>query len=59
MSEFKRSGRCESSNCVEVSIAADKVVVRNSERPDVTEEFTFQEWNEFIEGVTQGHFNLQ
>lgn len=56
MNEFVRSSRCESTSCVEVSVNQDKVVVRNSTQPEVTVEFTPQEWAAFIEGVQAGEF---
>ena len=59
MNEFVRSSRCESSNCIEVSLGQDKVLVRNSERPGIVEEFTPQEWTEFIEGIVGGDLKLQ
>jgi hypothetical protein len=41
---------------MEVSVNQDKVVVRNSTQPEVTVEFTPQEWAAFIEGVQAGEF---
>jgi Domain of unknown function (DUF397) len=54
-----RSGRCESSNCVEVALMNDEIAVRNSSRPDgpmVT--FSKDEWHAFLGGVLDGEFRL-
>ena len=54
-----RSGRCESSNCVEVALLGDEIALRNSQRPDgpiVT--FSKDEWDAFLGGVMDGEFRL-
>jgi hypothetical protein len=70
MSEFEKSGivsgrgwqvssRCQGGGCVEVDITSDAVFVRDSKEvnsPVLT--FTRQEWNDFLDGVYAGEFDL-
>ena len=51
-----RSSHCDTGSCVEVHIAPDRVLVRNSQQPDVVVEFDPAEWRVFVAGVLDGEF---
>jgi Domain of unknown function (DUF397) len=52
-----RSGRCESSGCVEVAFVGEEIAVRNSTQPDgPVVRFTKDEWRAFLGGVLDGEF---
>jgi hypothetical protein len=54
-----RSGRCESSSCVEAVSVADSVLVRNSTDPSgPVLRFTEEEWIAFVGGVRDGDFDF-
>jgi hypothetical protein len=48
---WRRSSYCDSSACVEVAVAADRVYVRNSENPDSYLSFSHEEWRVFVLGL--------
>jgi phenylpropionate dioxygenase-like ring-hydroxylating dioxygenase large terminal subunit len=51
-----RSTRCEASACVEVRIAPDAVLIRNSNDPNYHLSFTHEEWQAFVLGAAAGEF---
>jgi Domain of unknown function (DUF397) len=54
---FRRSSRCDTGTCVEVSIG-DVVLVRNSTRPEERVVFTKEEWRAFVAGVHLREFEV-
>jgi len=55
--EWIRSSYCGSNACVEVATAQDKIMIRNSRRPDEPPlVFTAEEWTAFVLGVRAGEF---
>ncbi|MEV4536075.1 DUF397 domain-containing protein [Asanoa sp. NPDC049518] len=58
MPVFRRSSRCEASNCVEVATAGDGAILRNSTAPDTQLTFEAASWRGFIAGVAAGEFDL-
>jgi NAD kinase len=54
---FRKSVRCDTGSCVEVSVG-DEVQVRNSTDPAMTAKFTKQEWQVFVAGVKSGEFDV-
>ena len=59
MPAFRRSSRCEATNCVEVATMSDGAIVRNSTTPDTQISFDAASWRGFIAGVTAGEFDLR
>jgi Domain of unknown function (DUF397) len=56
---WQRSGRCDTSACVEVAFHEGDVVLRDSKNPDgPVLHFTRQEWEAFVAGVEDGDFHL-
>lgn len=56
ITEFRSS--CENGTCVEVGMT-DLVAVRDSKHPDgPVLTFTQKEWNEFVQGVKAGKFDI-
>jgi hypothetical protein len=56
---WTRSNRCgESSHCVEVFNDGKRIRVRPSHARELEVRFTFTQWQEFIEGVCDGEFDL-
>jgi hypothetical protein len=56
---WRRSGRCETSGCVEAAITADAVLVRDGKLGDKSPVLSFspQEWAAFIGGAVDGDFD--
>lgn len=57
MTNWRRA--CESNACVEVGAGGDRILVRNSTRPDLVVEFTPVEWAAFLAGVRRGEFDIE
>ncbi len=55
--DWKRLGRCESSNCPEVSFAGGRVLLRSSHRPAEVVTFTAAEWETLTAAVRDGEFD--
>jgi predicted secreted Zn-dependent protease len=56
---WRKSSRCSSGTCVEVSFAEGKVAVSDSKNlPGPVLVFTESEWQAFLEGVRHGEFDL-
>jgi hypothetical protein len=58
--DWIKSGRCDTSSCVEVTVAPEGVYVRNSADPDgpkVT--IPLDQWVLFVGEVRNGEFDLQ
>jgi hypothetical protein len=56
---WRRSGACHPVDCVEVAVAADRVLVRDSK--DLLSpvlEFPAGAWRRFLRDVTQGNFTV-
>ncbi|WP_062430850.1 DUF397 domain-containing protein [Herbidospora daliensis] len=51
---------CSNNDCVEVSLAGDRVKVRDSKRGDggAVLDFTPEEWRAFVDGVRRGVFDV-
>lgn len=57
--EWRRSSRCAVDSCVEVSLAVDRVALRDSkDRNGPVLEFDRSEWAEFLAGAHNGDFDL-
>jgi hypothetical protein len=57
---WQKSSTSEESGCVEVRPLTDSVQVRDSKDPDgAVLEFSFHEWNRFLEGVRLGDFDVR
>ena len=54
---FRRSSRCDTGTCVEVSMG-ETIVVRNSTAPHQEVRFTKEEWLVFLAGVRLGEFEV-
>lgn len=59
MHNWRRSTKCESNACVEVSHypKVQLISVRNSANPGVTVIFSQAEWRAFVAGVRAGEFD--
>jgi hypothetical protein len=56
---WRRSSACNSSECVEVALTGERVLVRDSTAPlGSILEFSQREWRAFVLGVRQGTFAL-
>ncbi|MFE0024485.1 DUF397 domain-containing protein [Amycolatopsis sp. NPDC059021] len=56
---WRISSRCQGGGCVEVDITSDVVLVRDSKEVNSPVlSFTQEEWNDFLEGVQNGEFDL-
>jgi hypothetical protein len=54
-----KSGRCDTSSCVEASFSSDGIAVRNSTDPNgLMVHFTREEWIAFVGGVRDGDFDF-
>jgi predicted secreted Zn-dependent protease len=56
--DWRRSGFCANSGCVEVGMKGSQVVVRDSKllsSPVLA--YTVDEWRAFVAGVKAGHFD--
>lgn len=49
---------CGGGECVEVHGDGDRVLVRNSTKPEIVVEFTREEWLTFLDGVRRGEFDV-
>jgi len=57
--QWHRSSRCGTNTCVEVAKDGDRVLVRDSKRPEVAPiEFSMAEWVAFISGARDGEFDF-
>lgn len=57
--EFRKSGRSNSGNCVEVAFRDGRVLVRDSNDPEgPVLRFTPADWRAFLSGAEDGEFNL-
>jgi predicted secreted Zn-dependent protease len=56
---WRRSTASGTTNCVEVSVTSESVLMRHSQRPDEPVlEFSHAEWEAFLTGVRGGEFDL-
>jgi len=58
MPEFKSASMCGIGACAEAAVSSDKVLMRQSENPDVVISLSSEEWSAFIAGVKAGEFDL-
>ncbi|MEV4345985.1 DUF397 domain-containing protein [Actinoplanes sp. NPDC049596] len=59
VSQWHRSSRCASGNCVEVAKDGDNYLVRDSKNPQVAPySFTKAEWDAFVAGVKADEFSF-
>jgi hypothetical protein len=57
---WRKSSFCESGACVEVAVAGEDIVVRNSKDPyGTTLRFPKPVWASFLEAVSTGDFHVQ
>jgi len=45
---WRKSNGCDSNLCVEVAVAGDQVLIRNSAAPDVRLSLSHREWSTFV-----------
>lgn len=55
---WQTASNCESNGCVEVCLPHDTVSIRASGKPDVVVTFTRDEWEAFVTGVKNNEFDL-
>jgi hypothetical protein len=55
---WRRSSRCAESTCVEVTLTAETVHVRDSRNPEIRLEVPQAHWADFVAGVKAGEFDL-
>ena len=48
---------CESGACIEAAAKGESVILRSSVAPEAILAFTRAEWQEFLAGAKQGHFD--
>jgi len=58
-SGWRKSSRCESSMCVEVSPGDNAMALRNSTVPDQHLVIPAGDWQAFIHGVRAGEFDVR
>ncbi len=58
MSDWRTPARCDSSACAAVRIGLTDVAVRNTDRPDVSVVFTYEEWRAFVTAAKAGEFDV-
>lgn len=51
---WRRSSRCESNQCVELSAGSTRVAVRDSTNPGEWLTASFADWREFVAGLRAG-----
>jgi hypothetical protein len=57
--EWRRASRCAANACVEVAIAGDTILIRDTKRQDGTVlAYSREEWRVFVDGVKNGEFDL-
>ncbi|MFI1988691.1 DUF397 domain-containing protein [Actinoplanes sp. NPDC020271] len=55
--KWYKSSFCEASACVEVAPAGERVIVRNSTRPDGMQlRIDRGDWHAFLDGIVEGRF---
>ncbi|HEV2373526.1 MAG TPA: DUF397 domain-containing protein [Streptosporangiaceae bacterium] len=55
---WRRSTASGGTNCVEVSVDDESILLRNSQSPDgPVLRFSYQEWEAFLTGVRHGEFD--
>ncbi|WP_213453412.1 DUF397 domain-containing protein [Rhizomonospora bruguierae] len=54
---WRKSTRCESSNCLELADLGAHAGLRNSTRPEVQLTFEAPAWRAFLAGVRAGEFD--
>ena len=54
---WRKSRRCESSQCLEVAATVAGAAVRNNSRPDTHLRVDRDSWRELLVGVRSGHFD--
>lgn len=54
---WRKSSRCETNTCLEISRANDLFWLRNSARPGVAVSCTTVEWDSFREALIRGEFD--
>ena len=58
VSTWFTSSACSTGNCIQVRPMGDgTVAVRDSKNPDAVQLYSAREWNEFLDGVTNGDFD--
>lgn len=57
ISEWRRSSRCDSSQCAEVARTASGVALRNSTTEQVILPLSVGAWRGFIDGLKHGDFD--
>lgn len=57
--KFVKATDCgESSHCVEVAPDGDRILIRDSNNPDLVLSFTRNEWESFLDGARKGEFDF-
>lgn len=58
MTVWYRPRRCDTSTCPELAVNGDRVLLRNSEQPDVVVEFSHAEMRMLAGAVVDGEFPI-
>jgi hypothetical protein len=56
--EWRKATNCASGACVEVAFTQSFVHVRDSNKPNMVLDFTYDEWEAFTEGAKLGEFDI-
>jgi hypothetical protein len=57
--DWKKSSFCSEGNCIEVRVAGDSVLLRDSQQPDAHPfRCSLGDWQAFIQGAKAGEFDL-
>lgn len=57
--QWVKARRCEAlANCVEVAFTESFVHVRDSNKPNMVLDFTYDEWDAFTKGAKLGEFDI-
>ena len=54
---WRKSSRCQTNSCVEVTRTDGRIWVRNSDEPTTAVAFTPEEWVVFVGGLQDGEFD--
>jgi hypothetical protein len=54
---WRRSSRCDTNTCLEITTANGLLWLRNSNQPELVVSFTAGEWESFREALIHGEFD--
>ncbi|MEV0900801.1 DUF397 domain-containing protein [Actinoplanes sp. NPDC049802] len=56
--DWRTSSFCSTGNCIQVAAIDDSIALRDSKNPDAVQMYSRDEWNAFLDGVTDGDFAI-